>query len=46
MYKLFLLTLSLRLKIPLRDSIRFEFELGLLISLTGLKKFLFEELAP
>jgi hypothetical protein len=31
---------------PLRDSIRFELELGLLISFTGLKKFLLEEFAP
>jgi len=43
---LFLLTSSLRDNIPFLDSIRLEFEVGLFISLLGLKKFLFELFAP
>ena len=31
---------------PLRDSIRFEFDVGLFMSLLGLKKFLLELFAP
>ena len=31
---------------PFLDSIRLELEVGLLMSLLGLKKFLFDEFAP